>query len=85
MRIIGFEPQEQDTTVTRIDVWYDHGEFKTWVITAFNDLGDQVGESDYYHFKVMAVAAAYNLRDELAEKSGVVAEVEVTKRKIGVN
>jgi len=39
----------------RVEVWYDNMCFKTWCVTAYDEYGDQVGETQYYHLKTDAV------------------------------
>ena len=75
MRIKGFVHEELDTKVAKIDVWYDRYDFKTWVITFYNEAGDTVGESEYEHRKANAVARAA----QLAEQHGGVPVVVGTR------
>jgi hypothetical protein len=41
--------------MNKVEVWYDNTHFQTWCVTVFDEFGDQVGETDFYHLKADAV------------------------------
>lgn len=46
----------------RVEVWYDHMCFNTWVLSWFDDEGYPTEtESEYYHYKRDAVARARSI------------------------
>ena len=46
MKIKGYEPNEQNNTITKIDKWYDR-HARMWCIQCKNSEGDQVGDAFY--------------------------------------
>lgn len=43
--------EEEDTVVTRVDVWFDTVCFHTWCVTSYNKVGDSIGETQFSHLK----------------------------------
>lgn len=60
--------EEFDTTVHEVHVWYDHGEFRTWCVTKYNEAGDTLGDSEFMHFKKDAVRAGTEISEVFGAK-----------------
>lgn len=60
----GEEPIRGTIRFPYFDVWYDHHQFKTWVLTEYTAEGDQVGESEFYHYRNDAIRRGRAKRGE---------------------
>jgi len=48
-----------------IEVWFDRYQFKTWLVSFFDEEGTPYGESEYFHLKSEAVDRAKRIASPL--------------------
>lgn len=53
IKIIGYEPSNEDLKPSKIDMWYDRSQ-RSWIVQLKDQEDNQIGEAAYVHSKTEA-------------------------------
>lgn len=66
----GFNGEEIDTQIAKINVWFDLWGYKVWWVTLYDAEGNSIGESASAYRKSEAMATAKDAQKSLEEQQG---------------